>query len=184
MMSWVYFSCFSLILWAWGYTCPLCLKLPTNYHPLIVNTANHCKSRSARLSSKSQCLYFPLLLLTTGISCTGGLVCLHLKYSAEISWSRAVENIHTHAPLWQWVTLSMPSYGRTFQQEAELRTGVLVDSFNSSFCFWHRQDGCLTQCFVALILNRLLIIWCTVLVNLKSITTQLCIKSTWNQNWP
>lgn len=99
---------------------PECISVPSasNDHPLIVSTAKHRKSRSARLCSQSQCLYFPLLLLTTGISCTGGLVCLHLKYSAEISWSRAVEDIHTHAPLWQWATLSMPSYGRTFQHEA------------------------------------------------------------------
>jgi len=131
--------------------------------------------RSARLSSQSQCLYFPLLLLTTGISCTGGLVCLHLKYSAEISWSRAMEDIHTHAPLWQWA-LSMPSCGRTFQHEAELRAGVLVDSFECTFCFWQVQDGCLT---LALILDRLLIIWCTVLVNLKSFSTLLRIMSTW-----
>lgn len=169
---------------AWGYICPLCLKLPTNYHSLVVNTANHCKSRSARLSSKSQCLYFPLLLLTTGISCTGGLVCLHLKYSAEISWSRVVENIHTRslvtmghfkqAKLWQDVS--------TWSRSEDWCLSWY--SFNCSFCFWHVQDGSLTQCFVALILNRLLIIWCTVLVNLKSITTQLCIKSTWNKNWP
>ncbi len=133
--------CFTVLAIFLSYCGPEGISVPSfsNYqHIIILSAAKHRKSRSAQLRSQSQCLHFLCCYWRQG---SVALVAWFIRISntpwhtnSLLSADQVLWKIYMHAPLWQWVALSVPSYGRTFQLQGYGH--VLANSFYCSFSFW------------------------------------------------